>query len=287
MVKPAECMDEYFATSTSDGFSDSHCSEEYQSTDEKKGGMERKDNKVLMTLILLFSPFLVFSGDGQEKLEEYRCFFRKTFLNGNIGEWHVSISEMENLKTRDLDWDVEILKARYGLTGELLSEGKKGEARKLIASTEVMLEQSVKTHPDEPVFYCIGAGLIGFKIGLTPYKAPFYGPVNARKIEKAYSLDPDEPLVWLEKGNSDFYRPKAFGGSKERALGYFRKSVSLFGAEPGCDWIKHLAEAMVFNCLIELGRKEEAIKFRENLVKETGGMKWLGQKSNRVEIQYN
>ncbi len=244
--------------------------------------MEGKVYKILM-LIHLVNFLLIghaLADDG--RLQDYRCFFNDSFIAGKLGEWQDKIAEMEKTETDNLLWNLEVLKARYGLIGEFISSGRKQEAKKWIESTESFLDRLTKRYPKEPQLHCIHAGLIGYKIGITPLKAVFYGPQNQKKIDIAYSLNREEPLVWLERGNSDYFRPEAFGGNKEKALKYFSKSAELFEKKMGCEWLKYFAWTMVYNCLMKLDRKSEAEQLKNRLVTETGGLKWLsnGKKEN-------
>lgn len=238
--------------------------------------MERKKYRILILMVLVQTLIVFTALSGNNHLEEYRCFFTESFIKGSVLEWPAKISEMEGAGVRDFSWNFESLKARYGLIGQLLSGGKKQDAKKWLDETEMILDKMMEIHPGESGLHSIKAGITGYKIGLAFYKAPFYGPENERNLDMALSLNPEDPHVWFEKGNSAYHRPKAFGGDKEEALKYFNQSAAFFEKEKSCSWQKFLAYVMVYNCLTDLGRMDEAMELKRELVERTGGLTWLG-----------
>lgn len=50
-------------------------------------------------------------------------------------------------------------------------------------------------------------------------------------IEKAKSINPDNPRVYYMKGSSIFYIPEMYGGGKEKAKPYLEKAEELFAKE--------------------------------------------------------
>jgi hypothetical protein len=55
-----------------------------------------------------------------------------------------------------------------------------------------------------------------------------YGAIFDEKLEEAKKINPDNPRIYLLKGQSLFYTPKAFGGGVKKALPQFEKAASLF-----------------------------------------------------------
>ena len=58
------------------------------------------------------------------------------------------------------------------------------------------------------------------------------GPKSNSLAEKAISLDSTNARAYLILGTSKLNTPAVFGGSIEKAIEYFRKSVSLFEDSP-------------------------------------------------------
>jgi len=58
-----------------------------------------------------------------------------------------------------------------------------------------------------------------------------YGAIFDARLEEAKKVNPNNPRIYLLKGQSLFYTPKAFGGGSKKALPYFEKAASHFATE--------------------------------------------------------
>jgi hypothetical protein len=58
-----------------------------------------------------------------------------------------------------------------------------------------------------------------------------YGPIFNENLEKAKSLNADNPRIYYLHGTSLFFTPEQFGGGKKAALPYFEKAAPLFEKE--------------------------------------------------------
>ncbi len=58
-----------------------------------------------------------------------------------------------------------------------------------------------------------------------------YGKIFEEHLEKAKTMNADNPRIYLQKGISKFYTPKMFSGGKKAAMPYFEKAQTLFAAE--------------------------------------------------------
>lgn len=88
-------------------------------------------------------------------------------------------------------------------------------------------------------------------------------------IKQAYELDSLNPKVLALKGNVDFYAPKAFGGNKQRALGYFRTSQRIYEEQKDTvdNWNYVSCRLCIIQCEDKLGNTAKAIKLAEQLLK--------------------
>ena len=131
---------------------------------------------------------------------------------------------------------------------------------------------------DNARVYSLKGAFYGFQIMLDPLKAPSLGKLSMEANEKAMSLDPEEPQVWLEKANMEYYRPAIFGGSKKKAVPMYEKAVKLFESSPG-----RIQENWVYmNCLAGLGiayentrNYSEAGSVYRKLLKLEPSFKWV------------
>ncbi len=233
--------------------------------------MERKKNKALT--IFLFLLIGIITGLPAAS-QQVGCFFRETYAKGNLDGWEAQIYSLEKQYPGDFDKMTEALTARYGYMGYLLGQKENSKVRKLLDETEKLLDEWLKKRPGNARLLAIRAGLIGFRIGLTPLRAPMLGQRNLDAWESAIRNDPGEPMGWLEKGNSLFYRPSMFGGDKKEAEAAFRKALQL--VEPSeCDWIYSFIQVRLYEACKANGKTGEAESIRKKLQDKPGHFKWL------------
>jgi len=72
------------------------------------------------------------------------------------------------------------------------------------------------------------ASVYGIQISVDPSLGPTLGAQNAALISQALEIAPNNPRVLLQSGISKLNTPEFFGGSKTKALAYFKKSVKSF-----------------------------------------------------------
>jgi hypothetical protein len=58
-----------------------------------------------------------------------------------------------------------------------------------------------------------------------------YGDIFNEDIENAKAQNPDNPRIYYLLGVSKFYTPKAFGGGKKNAKGFFEKAKELYAKQ--------------------------------------------------------
>jgi hypothetical protein len=240
--------------------------------------MEGTKNKVAGLIILLLFP--VFLATAQKKnLTDYQCAFFESYRHGDMSPWPGLIAEMGEVKSADLAWQTEMLKAIYGLVGYEIGKHEKDLARNYIDQFDIYMDKLLDEHPENAQLHSLSGAIYGYKISLAIYKAPFLGPKSLYHIDKAIELDPAEPMGYIEKGNSLMYRPTAFGGNKMEGLTYYRKALKLMdsrNAQP-CDWQKMLLRAFILKDLYETEQNDEAKVFMQKMQTDYGSMDWIKQ----------
>lgn len=238
--------------------------------------MERKNNRIArLTILLLLGAFSAFA--QTKDLNYYQCAFYDSYKAGSMAPWPALIAEMEKASVQNAEWQTEMVKAMYGLVGYQIGQGDKDAARKYVDKADQLLEKLLDKNPKNARLHALSGAFYGFKISLAVYKAPFLGPKSLSHIDKAVSLDPNEPTGYMEKGNSLMYRPAAFGGDKEEGLALYRKALALMDARAGakCDWQKMLLRTFIVKALYETKRDAEAKVFVKQMEKEYGSMDWI------------
>ena len=87
--------------------------------------------------------------------------------------------------------------------------------------------------------YVLEAMLANARLAVNPmsrYKK--YGDLFKENIDKAKSIQPNNPRIYLLQGNSLYYTPKMFGGGAKNAFPYFEKAGELYKNEKGDDIFK-------------------------------------------------
>lgn len=238
--------------------------------------MEGAKNKLAGVILLMIFP--VFIATAQKKdLAYYQCAFMESYRAGNMAPWPDLIAEMEKVKSTDLLWQTEIVKAMYGLVGYQIGAKKKEQARVYVDKGSEYLEALLKKYPSNAQLNSMAGAFYGYKIALAFYKAPFLGPKSLSYIEKAIALNPREPMGYIEKGNALMYRPAAFGGDKMEALTMYRKALKLMEDQHNlkCNWQQMLLRAFILKALYETTQESEADAFLQAMKKDYGSLEWI------------
>jgi tetratricopeptide (TPR) repeat protein len=95
------------------------------------------------------------------------------------------------------------------------------------SATENLISLINDNDSDAEAISLLGA-VYGIQVSMDQSLGPSKGSQNVALTSEAIGISPDNPRVQLQKGISSFNTPEFFGGSKEKALNYFKKSVSIF-----------------------------------------------------------
>jgi tetratricopeptide (TPR) repeat protein len=232
--------------------------------------MERKKNQLLKHIFIMFLVLL----PGYLTAQLPGCFFHETYAKGNLEGWEAQFVLMEKQNPGDVRQRTEALTARYGFIGYLMGGKQNTRAKKILDESEKILEDLLVRQPNNAKLLAIKAGFTGFRIGLTPLRAPFLGQRNVDAWEAALKLDPNEAMGWLEKGNSLFYRPAMFGGDKAEAEAAFRKAAQLLRYD-GCNWISGFIQVRLYEACNANGKKSEADAILKKLQEKPGNFLWV------------
>ena len=75
------------------------------------------------------------------------------------------------------------------------------------------------------------SALCAFELSMNHWKFATLGVESVRLANLAYEQAPNNPFVLSLKGNTDFYRPSLFGGSKKNAISVYEKAVQQYEAQ--------------------------------------------------------
>ena len=96
------------------------------------------------------------------------------------------------------------------------------KAQELISKAEALTKENSE-------IYCLKKMIATTRMMADPMNRYMtYGPVAAEALQKAKSLNPENPRVYLLEGQDKFYTPEQFGGSKTEAKALFEQSLKKY-----------------------------------------------------------
>lgn len=185
--------------------------------------MERK-NFSLIVLFLLSSFSL--------RAADYKTEIYKAYISSNMIEWKRVMDNMNLQKEKNNEFILELINYQYGYIGWCISTKRYDEAEKHIEQAQKNTEILRKSNYKLSMINSYEAALLGFRISMNKFKAPFYGPKSVEHAKTAVLLDANNPYGYLQLGNSEYYMPSTFGGSKTEALEYYLKAITLMESNP-------------------------------------------------------
>ena len=87
----------------------------------------------------------------------------------------------------------------------------------LCDKTDKNLALADSLNPNNSEIYVLRSMAAGMRIRLNPMvNGQKYGPLAGALIEKALSLDPENPRAYMQKGITTYFTPPQWGGSQEK-----------------------------------------------------------------------
>ena len=210
--------------------------------------MERK--KHLLTMIVLLLLFSIQAVSSNKKS------IYQAFVYSRMEEWKQIIDAMETNKQKTDEFLHELVNFQYGYIGYCLGENDKSGARKYLELAEKNLETLEKTGFNPAIIHAYHSAFWGFKISMSPWKAPVYGRRSINHVNQAIEIDKNMAFVHVQYGLAYFYMPAIFGGSKKVAVEHFLVAQNLMETTP--DEIKY--DWNYLNLLTLIGQSYEEIK---------------------------
>lgn len=231
--------------------------------------MERQKNIVILILF-------IFSGLGA--MASYKTEIYKAYISNKMNDWKKVMDRM-NLETkRDNEFLLELLNYQYGYIGWCIGNKENEQAKKYISLAEKNIDILEKQSFELSTLNAYKSALYGYKVGLNKFQAPFIGPKSVESAKKAIEMDKNNPYGYIQIGNSEFYMPSVFGGSKTVALENFKKAENLMERNPEKiknDWNYLSLLAMIVMTYKELKEYELAKFYCEKALKTEPEFLWV------------
>lgn len=146
-----------------------------------------------------------------------------------MSTWKTKIDSLQKEKELDhlsVDSKWQLLEYQYGYIAWAISKKKtmKREADDYLEVAKENLSDLVQLSGKTSLSNAYNAAFVAYEIGITPFKAPFIGLKCMKYGETAVKQDSTNYFALIQYGNIMNYMPKAFGGSKDKALVYYKKA---------------------------------------------------------------
>lgn len=115
------------------------------------------------------------------------------------------------------------------MQGDATGAGGADKIDPLANKAEEMLNKAEALSKDNSDIYCVKKMIATLRMMADPMNRYMtYGPQAADALQKAKSLNPENPRVYLLEGQDKFYTPEQFGGSKTEAKSLFEQSIKKY-----------------------------------------------------------
>lgn len=185
--------------------------------------MERKKY-----LLIVFFGTLLAPSVGQSHKTIYHAY-----INGNMAAWKNAMDSLDSVERKTNKDQLDLINYQYGYIAWCIDRDKKEEAERYMEKAEEQIGYLQKQKYQESMLLAYKAAFIGYKIGLSPQKAPFIGSESVQYAKQAVKADPSNALGHIQLGNIAHYTPKIFGGSKKEAMQHYLHALKLMENRPG------------------------------------------------------
>jgi tetratricopeptide (TPR) repeat protein len=149
------------------------------------------------------------------------------YISNNMEKWKNTIDEMNRQKNKSNEFILELLNYQYGYIGWCVGNNKNKLAEEYIGLGQINIQILEKKNYKMSMVNSYKSAFYGFRIGLNKLQAPFIGPKSVECSKLAMIQDDKNPYGYIQFGNSEYYMPAMFGGSKKVALEYYEKAVKI------------------------------------------------------------
>jgi tetratricopeptide (TPR) repeat protein len=203
----------------------------------------------------------------------------QAYITGKMEDWKTTVDIMEEQKKTEYGFLLELISYQYGYIGWCLGNDRKPETEKYLSLLEENLKKLKKSAGETAEYHAYTAAAYGFNIGLSSWRAPFFGPRSMGHAEKALEADSLNFQANMEMGNIWNHMPAVFGGSGEKALKYYMKALKIIEKEPEKvrknNWMYLNLLTLVGRLQQETGNLQQAKKYFEQALQIEPNFVWV------------
>lgn len=157
-------------------------------------------------------------------------------------------------------------------------QDQKERRDELFKEAQATLEELVQDAPNDAEAHALLGSVYGGQItGM--WKGMRLGPKAGRALERASTLDPDNPRIALQQGISALFTPGMFGGGADKAAAALTEARSLFASEssdkPWPNWGRTDVLAWLGQVMVKQGADEEARALYEEALSLEPDHAWI------------
>jgi tetratricopeptide (TPR) repeat protein len=209
----------------------------------------------------------------------YRQKVYQAYISGKMEGWKTTIDNMEKQKKNEPEYLLDLINYQYGYVAWCLGNDKNNEAKHYLSLLDKNLEKLKSLSGESAEYHAYTAAAYGFKIGLSNWRAPFFGPKSMNHAELALEKNPRSFQANMEMGNIWNHMPAVFGGSDEKALNYYLKALEIIENEPAGiqqnNWMYLNLLTLAGQIYQEMGNQKQAKKYFEQALQIEPGFVWV------------
>jgi len=232
--------------------------------------MERPSHYLILLLGL--------PGISMAQTNPYKATIYHAYISNSMGEWKTTITRMENVRNKTDGFMQELVNYQYGYIAWCIGNEKEDEAEKYLSLAERNIQVLEERSVSGSYINAYKAAFYGFRMGLNPIKAPFYGPKSIQCARQSIEQDPSNPYGYIQYANSEYYMPAVFGGSKNKAIAYYTKAEMLMEQDKQMieqDWNYLSLLTTIGKALEETNDLKAARDYYEKILKIEPGYEWV------------
>ena len=207
----------------------------------------------------------------------YKLQIYNAYINGDMNKWATIIHNFEKESPSTIERKLELLSYYYGYIGYLIGAKKNDTAQKFIVKGEKLIADVIKMSPNNATAYAFKGSFLGFRIGMSKFKALSLGQESIESIEKAYKLDPQNIQAVVDRANALYHTPRLFGGDKKEALRLFQEGVTLIETSKSAqnNWLYLNLLTSIAQAYENAGQNKQAASVYDKALRFEPDFKWV------------
>jgi tetratricopeptide (TPR) repeat protein len=202
----------------------------------------------------------------------------KAYITNNMSLWASVIDDMQLHRHQSKSFKMELINYQYGYIAWCIGNGKKDLADKYLTLAEKNLSELEKSGYNLSLVHSYQSAFHGYRIGLNIFKAPFIGLKSIDCAKSAIQIDVENPYGYIQYGNTQYYMPAIFGGSKTVALEYFKKAETLMEQHKmqiQQDWNYLSLLTLIAQAYAETENYDAAMAYYQKMLKIEPNFSWV------------